>query len=350
MASQSSSNALGIVCLSAFVASTATAEPATPEAERASDARAGEPAADAAQDPAARADELIAEGVRLRREGKEREALLRFQQALELSPSARAHAQVALAMKSLRLYVSAERHLRQALAASQDAWIETNRATLEQALDFVDRQLAWLTLKTQLGAVELTLNGQSVGSVARGVELRVPAGELRLEIRAKGFQPKTLSVTANARRVTELELVLEPERKSEPPTVAGKSARAPETAPQTESAPLPAVAYVTAAVGIVGLGLGSYFGVRALELKDERDALCPEPRCSSERGVDLDREGRTAATLSTVGFAVGAAAVLATGYLVLFRPERASQKSASHSRLDLTVTRERAVVGYAAAF
>jgi hypothetical protein len=355
MASRFSSSRGALAWALAVAISThAWAEPPNPPSQAPAPENGGAPDPQASPDPArARADELIAEGVELRKQGQEREALTRFQDALKLAPSARAHAQIALAMKSLRLYVGAERHLREALAASDDAWIDTHRATLEQALDFVDRQLGWLSVTTQLDAVEVTLNGEVVGSVSRGAKLRVPAGELGVELRASGFAPKRLRLASNAQRVTDLTATLEREQPPDPgarPTTAAPP-DAPR-APQSDSKPLPALAYVTASVAVAGLALGSYFGLRALSLRKDRDELCPETRCSSDEGVALDEDGRTAATWSTVSFAAGAAGLLATGYLVFFRSEPASKqpRAVPRPKLGVALSRERAILVYGARF
>jgi hypothetical protein len=268
-----------------------------------------------------RADELMAEGVRLRRDGQEREALALFQQSFALVPSPRARAQMALAMKSLRLYVEAEKELKAALSSPDDAWIAANRGTLEAALDFVDRQLAWLVVKAEPRGAELTLNGTSAGKVADDAKLRVPAGELSLELRAPGYQSRKLRVTAGAQRVTSVELVL-PRAPLEPG--ARRALEAPPPAPRATAAtrPLPPAAYVSGGIAILGVGIGSYLGLHALSLKSQRDEICPDPRCDDRDGVDLDERGRRAATWSTVSFSVGVAALIATGYLVLSRPSR----------------------------
>jgi serine/threonine-protein kinase len=69
-------------------------------------------------------------------------------------------------------------------------------------------------------------------------------------------------------------------------------------------------------VGAVGLGLGTYFGLRAISKNDQAEAHCPNtPLCNNDRGVALTDEAQTAALVSNIAFGVGAAA-LAGGLII----------------------------------
>jgi hypothetical protein len=76
---------------------------------------------------------------------------------------------------------------------------------------------------------------------------------------------------------------------------------------------------VTLALGSAGVTAGAALGGATLAKKSERDEICPEERCTSRRGVELDEELRTYATASTVMFAVGGSALVAS--LALFLAE-----------------------------
>ncbi|HEX4352161.1 MAG TPA: tetratricopeptide repeat protein, partial [Polyangiales bacterium] len=62
------------------------------------------------------ADALISQGVALRKQGKNAEALVDFQRAYQISPSPRAQAQIALAEQALGDWIAAEDGLVSALA------------------------------------------------------------------------------------------------------------------------------------------------------------------------------------------------------------------------------------------
>jgi hypothetical protein len=64
-------------------------------------------------------------------------------------------------------------------------------------------------------------------------------------------------------------------------------------------------ALVSGGVGVVGIGLGSYFGLRALSLWDKAKDNCIGTRCG-QTGYDDGSSANTSATASSVLFAVGA--------------------------------------------
>jgi hypothetical protein len=268
---------------------------------------------------AERAEEAIREGVALRRSGHETEALEKFARAYELVPSARARAQMGLAEKSLRRYIEAEQYLREALREPSDPWTAENQAILEQALDFVDRQLAWVTIVTQAPEVDVTANGRPFGRVARGAKLRIFAGDMQVDLSAKGFGSRSVVTAIPAQTTTNIEVQLPPAPRETPHEVV------PPPAPRAAaSAPPPSAhtigIYASAVVAVAGLAAGTYFGVRAADTKSERDAICPMPSCPDPRGLELDSEGRSAARWSTVTFGVAAMALVTGVVLFVTRP------------------------------
>jgi hypothetical protein len=72
-----------------------------------------------------------------------------------------------------------------------------------------------------------------------------------------------------------------------------------------------------AAAGVVGLGLGTYFGLRASSKNDEADQHCRTESLCDPRGLELDDQARAAATVSTVAFVAGGA-LLAAGAVLFF--------------------------------
>jgi hypothetical protein len=278
------------------------------------------------------ADRLIAEGVELRRAGDEQAAFERFRQAYELSPSPRAQGQMGLAAKSLRLWLDAERHLQGALYSTADPWVEKNRAALQQALDVVVTNVASLRVETNAAHAKLFLNGREIAELPMKAPVRVLAGAAELEVHAKGYRTAVRRETLPARRETSLRIELVADTPA--PPVAPEKTPAASPAP---AAPAPSTekdagagamssqrtwAYVAGGIGVVGVGVGTYFGLRTLSLKNERDEECPETECTSERGVDLDESARSAALVSTIGFGVGVAA-LGTGLVLwLTEPDR----------------------------
>jgi serine/threonine-protein kinase len=79
---------------------------------------------------------------------------------------------------------------------------------------------------------------------------------------------------------------------------------------------LKTVGIVVGAAGIVGIGVGSYFGIQASSKNSDSKDGCTNNVCSPE-GFKSRQDAQDAATVSTITFGVGAA-LLATGVVLYF--------------------------------
>ncbi len=122
---------------------------------------------------------------------------------------------------------------------------------------------------------------------------------------------------------------------SESPTKASASPSQPvseeptKDSPQPSRSALPTVGYVTAGAGVVGLAVGSVFGILAMSKNNEASSMCKGNACSDDRAITLTDEARGAAGVSTAAFVVGG--VLAAGgiAIVLFAPSGSASKEKS---------------------
>ncbi len=92
---------------------------------------------------------------------------------------------------------------------------------------------------------------------------------------------------------------------------------APKPAPDARGLRIAGLA--VAGAGVVALGLGALFGLRASGKKSDAEAHCVGRFCDPD-GLQLQNDAHSAATISTVAFAVGAVAALAGGYLYFSVP------------------------------
>lgn len=65
------------------------------------------------------------------------------------------------------------------------------------------------------------------------------------------------------------------------------------------------LALVSGGVGVVGVALGTVFGLKAKSKHDEAASHCDGSVCRDQTGVDLKSQARSAGNISTVGFIVG---------------------------------------------
>src|SRR5262245_18194117 len=73
---------------------------------------------------------------------------------------------------------------------------------------------------------------------------------------------------------------------------------------------------IVGGAGVVSIGIGAYFGVRALAKRSDSDKECPGERCTA-RGVSLNDEAISSAWISNVGLGLGIVGVAAGTYLFL---------------------------------
>jgi hypothetical protein len=76
------------------------------------------------------------------------------------------------------------------------------------------------------------------------------------------------------------------------------------------------IGVIVGGVGIVGLGLGSVFGLRSMSRHDDDQLHCDSSSSCDPQGFRLRNEARDAGTISTVGFIAGG--ILVAGGITLF--------------------------------
>ena len=99
--------------------------------------------------------------------------------------------------------------------------------------------------------------------------------------------------------------------------LADPTARPIVDAPRSAPSSLTPFVVVSAGVGIAGIAAGSYFGLKSLAI---RDSACPTTDCDPAGLARIEGSATTTATLSTIGFGVGAAGVVAA--VALFAIDR----------------------------
>src|SRR5207253_133835 len=101
---------------------------------------------------------------------------------------------------------------------------------------------------------------------------------------------------------------------------SNQRARARPAAPGSEAAgengtALRALGIVVGSAGLVGIGVGSYFGLSARSKRDDARESCTGRVCATEESAARMREASHDGTASTIAFAIGAAA-LGTGIVL----------------------------------
>lgn len=170
--------------------------------------------------PEAQADELMRQGLELRRQGQNAQALEILQKVETLAPSAIALAQLGSVEFALQKWVEAEGHLEKALGMHDSPWIEMprNRDMLEKTLASARRHIGRLDVRGATG-IQISVDGRAVGVLPLPTPLHVAAGSVRVEATAVGRQSleKAVAVAAGEDAVVAIELMPVP---PPPPPVA----------------------------------------------------------------------------------------------------------------------------------
>lgn len=167
--------------------------------------------------------------------------------------------------------------------------------------------------------LELLVDGRPIPRGAWSSPIPVDPGEHEISARATNHSPwsRKMTVSGDAR----LHPFVVPALVPLPPSEAGKP-EAPLRQRPVSARLVSAPFLLSATIGAFGLGVGSFLGVRAISLKDERDAECDAAGCS-KAGLEKQSQAEDAALGSTIGFGVGAAgAAFAIYWLVRSDPVR----------------------------
>jgi len=164
-----------------------------------------------------------------------------------------------------------------------------------------------------------------------GTPLPVDPGEYRIEVTAPGYETWSTPIKVEAGGATASVRVPALVKSAEQPATPTPVSAPPSGETPVKPAPEPlqpkpeggittqqTVALVLGGVGIIGVGLGSYFGIRAISKNSDAEQHCPTKGfCSDQTGVDLTDKARENATASNIAFAVGGGLVAAGAVLYL---------------------------------
>jgi tetratricopeptide (TPR) repeat protein len=141
------------------------------------------------------ADDLVAQGIALRRSGQDAEALAVFQRAEALEPgSTRILVHLAAAHQALGEWEAADRYLTRALAQPNDPYIQRHESMLASARRRIDAHIGSLEVSGGPPGTQVWLNGRLVGELPLTETVRIEGGIYTLEARLPRHYPITRSV------------------------------------------------------------------------------------------------------------------------------------------------------------
>jgi hypothetical protein len=226
------------------------------------------------------ADRWIRHGIELRKAHDDEGAVREFQRAYDAIHTPRAAGQLGLAEQALGRWEDAEHHVREAMQASNDAWIVKNQAVLADALGIIQGHLGRVEVMGDPEGADVSVNGRKVGKLPLAEAVPVSAGQVDVDLRAPGYQPaqRTLTIVAGQYQRVVLHLAsngppVDQRPSATPETVPGQSterAEPPTVVPIEKSADAPAegpsatrtgLKWASAALAVVSLGVGVTFTI-----------------------------------------------------------------------------------------
>ncbi|MGH7327627.1 MAG: PEGA domain-containing protein [Polyangiaceae bacterium] len=232
------------------------------------------------------------------------------------------------------------------------AWVEMNNAADGDRRAGNAQRLAWIegqiqTLAPQLAHLTVTvvpatpsgfraeLDGVAIDPAAYGAPTPVDPGTHTVTASAPGYDTWSAQVAIAQNGETksiDVPILSSQSATGQPPPSASPSEA--EKAPARDDGSIDKTkriaAYALGGVAVVGLGVGTIFGIETLSDWSDRNANCPGGRCN-QTAVDDYSSAKTAAILSDVSFGVAVVAAAAGTYLFL-----TSKKS--HSSIAISAT------------
>jgi hypothetical protein len=298
-------------------------------------------AAQTTSENAAQAEALFRDGRTLVKAGRTSEACAKFAESHRLDPQTGTLLNLALC------------HEEEGKTAS--AWAEFNEVSersgkTSERSEFAQRharaveaRLSKLRINvdSSVPGFSLTLDGRPLRSAALGSLIPLDPGEHTVEATAPGKERWVERVRIDpgpaAREIVVKWVDAPPARQSASSEPAAPPAP-PAAAPLPPSTARRDVGLAVGALGIVGIGVGTGFGLSAVSKKDDYDGRFPGGACLPEacdEAADAKRALDRTAIISTVAFGVGALGLVTGFYLVL--TSSSSKAPASTVRLSPAV-------------
>lgn len=206
-------------------------------------------------------------------------------------------------------------------------------------IDELAKKLSYVTFEfPAVSDLAVLLDGKTLTPASAGTRMPIDPGDHSLEARAPGKVTWTSRVTIEpgpAERTVAVP-VLAADSSAAAPAATAPSASADASA--RDGSTQRAVGWVAIGVGAAAVGAGAFFGLRTLSKKSTVDDHCTGSRCD-DTGLRANDAAKDAATLSTIGFALGGAAVLTGVVLLVLAPSHSAAASAparSASRVRFT--------------
>ncbi|MBS2014158.1 MAG: tetratricopeptide repeat protein [Deltaproteobacteria bacterium] len=283
------------------------------------------------RDPVA-AEAAFAEARALMQKGRFEEACPKLEASQSLDPALGTLLNLGECYERVGKTASAWLRYREAAAIALEKGQRERETIARGRIAALEPRLCKLAIRVaEQREITVTRDGATVLRAAYGIPVPVDPGRHVIEATGGGEAPFSTEVEVRASRpegaceLTTVEVpVLGTSRPAPAPAVAFQPIvlpppEAPSPSPSSRWGGLHTLAVVSAGLGVVGLGIGSAFGLSASSTKSDADAGCAPAGCTAGSKALLADAG-SAADASTVAFTVGAAFLVAGVVLWVVSP------------------------------
>ncbi len=288
-----------------------------------------------AQTDKAAAEALFDQGVRLMKQNSFNDACPKLEESERIDPAVGTLLYLGECYERVGKTASAWATFREAssLAANSNqadrARVASTRAQeLETKLSRLSVEL--MPDVARIPGVVVKRGGRRLEPSLYGTPLPVDPGEYRIEVSAPGYETWSTPIKVEAGGASasvrvpglvkgpDVSPVQAPVEQKPASLSAGPGATQPSAAPVKRSLTTgQTLGLVVGGVGVVGLGLGSYFGVRAITKNSDAEDFCQDDNRCTQTGMDLTDKAKQDATASNIAFAAGGALLALGGVLFL---------------------------------
>lgn len=315
---------------------------------------ASSPAAHAQTPPSAAdiavAEVLFRDGKKLLEQGQFNEACPKLDESRRIDPAGGTLLLLGICYEAAGKTASAWVVYGEALAVAEKDGRADRVKRANEGIANVEKRLSYLTLKVkpEIAALEgfsLHQDEIEIRKAALGAAVPVDRGKHIVKASASGYKVARFEVDigADAERkeleITALEEEDKPPPTEKPPPVETPQANstvvlkptAPALTPDTgkQGSARRVAGLLLGGAGVIGLGVGAFFGLQAKSDHDEAIKRCPQSPCGDAEGVQFNENAQRNALVADITVGAGIALVGAGVVLILLNPSPSKVPSKS---------------------
>lgn len=286
---------------------------------------------------AAAAQALFETGKRLLEDGKAPQACPKLEESLRLDPAIGTRFQLARCYEKIGRNASAWTLYLEVAAASRDKGQKDREKFARQEAARLEPTLSRLTIvvppEARFHQLEIKRNQVLVGRGQWEQALPVDPGQYQIEVTAPGKKPWVGTVQVRGEGASESMTIpkladapAEPKDDASEDPAPNAPVGVDESVSEGRLTPVHWAAVAGAAVGVVALGVGGVFALKA-KSKDDESGCKPNGDCADRDALKKNKEARQASGVATVAVIAGGVLAAAGATVFLLTPKERSDVS-----------------------